>query len=129
MRKSSTPNFILGVQLKAFDRPPDFTIYRFRVYMRERITILSLEAQKLNLNFQIEGENEEKLVVRIFKNVDGSFQRGSYYSLKVFDKEIAEYLVKALIQKLHLRVPNFNDVQLKQVYIAQEKTNFNIERN
>ena len=123
MKTQSTPNVILGIQLNPFDSPPDFTIYRFRVYKREKISILTHEAQKLNSNFQIEGEDGEKLVVRIFKNEDGSFQRGSYYSLNNFDAEIAEYLVKALVQKLGLKTKDFNQLPLKQVYVPQTQLN------
>lgn len=125
MKTISTPNVILGVQLNPFDRPPDFTLYRFRVYEREKISILTTEAQKLNSNFQIEGEDGEKLVVRIFKYEDGSFHRGSYYSFQNFDAEMAEYLVKALIQKLGLRTKDYNHLPLKQVYIPQTHSNPN----
>ena len=123
MKTTSTPNVILGVQLNPFERPPDFILYRFRVYTREKISILTPEAQKLNINFQIEGEDGEKLVVRIFKYEDGSFQRGSYYSLQNFDTEMAEYLVKALIQKLGIRTKDYNHLQLKQVYLPQTHPN------
>ncbi len=123
MKTLSTPNVILGVQLNPFHRPPDLMLYRFRVYTREKISILTPEAQKLNSNYQIEGEDGEKLVVRIFKNEDGSFQRGSYYLLNSFDSEIAEYLVKALVQKLGLKAKDFNQLPLKQVYIPQTYPN------
>ena len=127
MKTLTSPNVVLGVQVKPFNRSPDLTIHRFRVYKREPISLLEPEAQKLNYNFQIEGDEGEKLVLRILMNEDGTFKRGSYHSNENFDSEIAEYLVKALVQKLGLPVKDFTKLPLKLIAITQAQ--FNPEEN
>lgn len=124
--ESQTPeNVLIGIQHIEFKKPPIFSINRFQVHDRGKLKLLTPKDQQLNLNYQIEGTKYEKLVVRIFKKEDGSFNRGSYYSTLNFDSEIAEYLVKALIQKLNLKVDSYNQLRLKRIIVAEEYTNPN----
>jgi hypothetical protein len=112
-----TPNVLLGIQHKPFDKPPTLELHRYRIYERGKISIIPPEDQKLNLNYQIEGSQNEKLVVRLFKNKEGVLYRGSYYSINEFDSELAEYLIRALIQKLKIPSIDIPVLPLKKIIL------------
>ena len=89
----------IGIQGTKFAAEPIDQIYRFKVYSRGKFDLLEPEHQAKNFNFQINGRQDEQVVVRLWKHESG-FYRGRYYYSKGMDREQANYLAREWVNRL-----------------------------
>lgn len=71
--------------------------------------------QRMNKNFQIEGRKNEKLIVRVFYNEIGVVKKVRYYTWEIFDEEMADYLVKALLFKIGKSNIDYCNINIKRI--------------
>jgi hypothetical protein len=89
----------LGIRLSKFAEKPIYKLYRFNVFDAGHVPYIHPESSRRNFNFQIEGESNEKLVVRIFLNKEFKIIRCKYFHLETFDTELAYYLTLIILEK------------------------------
>jgi len=104
-----------GISLIEPTDEPIFNIHRFKVFNRGKHHLLEPGAQKHNLNYQIDGTIDEKIVVRIFFRENQKVYRALYYVMKGMDKELALLLSQALVERLKVRFKFSKDFQLKEI--------------
>lgn len=92
-----------------------FKIHRFSVTDAGRHHLLSPESQAQNRNYQIIGEEDEKLVVRIFFNEKKQLHKARYYFLSGMDKELAKWLTLELMERLKMQFKFAKEFELKEI--------------
>ena len=104
----------IGIQGSKFTTDPIDQIYRFQVYSRGKFDLLEPEQQVKNLNFQINGRNDEQVVVRLWKNESGIY-KGRYYYNHGMDREQAGYLAKEWIIRLKKKMTFARNFDFKAI--------------
>ena len=94
---------LVGIELSDIKSKPIHEFARWKTY---RIPPFTHIQQALNNhNFQINGHGNEKIVVRIWINSDRQITKTRYYYLNGIDKELASYIVRALLKFLEPKFP------------------------
>ena len=104
----------IGIQGSEFKTKPIDTIYRFKVFNRGKFELLSFDDQVNNFNYQINGEENEQVVIRLWKN-EKVIHKGRYFYSKQIDEELAEYLAKEWISRLKTQLVFAKDFELKLI--------------
>lgn len=104
-----------GISLVELTDEPIFKIHRFKVFNRGRHHLLEPGAQRRNLNYQINGDGDEKIVVRIFLRENQEVYKALYFVMKGMDKELALLLTHSLIERLRAKHKFSKDFQLKEI--------------
>jgi len=104
----------IGIQGSEFKTKPIGTIYRFKVYCRGKFELLSFQDQVNNLNYQINGQKNEQVVVRLWKREEGIY-KGRYYASAAMDAELAELLAKEWVKRLRSQLKFTKDFDLKLI--------------
>lgn len=104
---------LVGIQLNAFKTKPVFEFDRWKAYSLPPIK--EIEGHPLLRNFQVNGNEDEKIVVRTWLNHNLEIERIRYYYLTSTDPELAEYLVKILIQHIADKYPLANKTTCKDI--------------
>ena len=105
---------LLGIQGSKFTTEPIDRIYRFHVYSRGKFDLLEPEHQAKNINFQINGERQEQVVVRLWKNESGVY-KGRYYYSTGMDREQASYLAREWINRLRKKMSFAREIDFKAI--------------
>ena len=90
-------------------------IHRFKVYDAGNYHLLSPEEQSRNRNYQINGNEDEKIVVRIFFNLKKELHKARYYYLNGMDKELAKYLSLELIARLKHQFKFAKEFEIREI--------------
>ena len=90
-------------------------IHRFSVYDAGKIDVLPPENRSRNINFQIEGNNTEKLVIRVFYHRKYQIKKVLFYYLKDFDNETVAYIVKEQLKRLLKYSTLHDEFQLRKI--------------
>lgn len=103
---------LLGFRISPFDTPPLFRISDWEVFDAGKISLLPPDVRARNLNYQIQRNDKEKILVRIFLTPDKTtiLKTNYYIILKNTDEEQSLYLVRSLQQQLG--IPLCDDHQL-----------------
>ena len=95
------------------DRKPILQVHRFRVFQTNMPLSLEKDRYSKHHNYQVFGEKFEYAELRIYTDYDGKIERVRTYQLPSFDREILDYVAKAVIcwfKKKPLLSSNKSDV-------------------
>lgn len=96
---------IIGIRAIPFTTNPVFKINNWNVFYLGDVNLLPPEQRKLNLNYQIERNDNEKILVRIYLNTNKSqIIKTNTYNLNKMDSESVLYLAWALIQRIGIPI-------------------------
>jgi hypothetical protein len=90
---------LLSIRTTPFECKPKWIVGKWKIYDAGRVKDLPVEDQIRNLNFQIQRNDLEKILVRIFLNSDRVIVKTKYYYIHT-DEELAFYLTRVVINKL-----------------------------
>jgi hypothetical protein len=75
-------------------------IYRFSVFKVKDLMMIGKERYSNHINFQVIGQPEELLEIRVYFDEDGIFEMVRCYHKPGFDAELVGYIVRYLIKWL-----------------------------
>lgn len=104
-----------GISLSPPKGKEIYTIHRFKIYDAGKHDLLDANDRRKNVNFNIIGEENERLVLRLFMNESMEFYKGRYYFLNEMDPEMCQYLVLELVRRLKLKYKFTTNFELKEV--------------
>ena len=104
----------IGILGNKFKSKPIDKIHRFSVYNRGKFDLLPLDEQPQNLNFQINGQENEQVVVRLWKNEIGFYKGRIFYSNGI-DEELGYLLAKEWIKRLRKKYVFTNDFEFLEL--------------
>lgn len=108
----------VGIQLNAFKTKPIFEFDRWNAFALPPIK--EIENHPHHRNYQINGNEQEKIVVRTWLNKNLEIERIRYYYLTTTDPELAGCLVKILIQHIADKYPLANKTTCKDITILSK---------
>ena len=115
-RTAHKKSFLLGIRITPFETKPVFIIDKWKVY---NAGALPIENPHRNLNLQIERDDNEKIVLRIFLNDKVEISHAKYYFIKGVDEELSFYLCMSVIHRLSNKYSLSTDFIIKQIKIFQ----------
>lgn len=96
---------LVGIRVTPFTTLPEFQINDWNVFNAGEVNLLPPVERKLNLNFQIERSDDEKILVRIFLSPEKTqIIKTNTYCFKKMDNESVLYLAWSLIKRIGIPV-------------------------
>lgn len=104
---------LIGIQLNPYKSRPIFEFDRWKAFSIAPIKIIVDHAY--HRNYQINGLNTEKIVVRTWLDRNMKIYRIRFYYLKSTDPELAGYLVQILIKRISVKYPLAESITWKDI--------------
>jgi len=104
---------LLGINLATYKSKPVMTIDRWKVY--DAGTVPHVTYDYRTKNYQVNGNSNEKIVVRFFITPKQSIIKIKYYYLKGTDEELAFYIVMELVQRVSRKYPLDSNYVIKKL--------------
>lgn len=104
---------LIGIQLNPYKSKPIFEFDRWEVFAIPANKIIV--DNQYHRNYQINGNVTEKIVVRTWLNRNKEINKIRYYYLNSTDPELAEYLVRILIQRISGKYPIATSLSWKDI--------------
>lgn len=105
---------IFGIELSEIKSPPIMLIGRWKVYKIRSSPNVKLTSP--SINYQINGNSLEKIIVRFFLNESMRLKLTKYYYLSSTDKELAFLIMSELQSRIIKKYPMSSDFKQINMY-------------